>query len=179
VCIVGRWSGWIRVWSGVPRGSVLGPVLFLIFINDLDQGIVSNTLEFADDTKIFKEVRDNIDCEALQRDLDNVVLCAQKWQMEFNVKKCKVIHVGRQTDCCEYYTGGSKLVEETLETDLGVWISADMKCSQQLRYAVNKASKLLGMIKRTITYKDLKIMLNLYKTLVRPHVEYCVSDYRS
>ena len=67
VCIKGRWSGWIRVWSGVPQGSVLGPVLFLIFINDLDQGIVSNILKFADDTKIFKEVRDNIDCEVLQR----------------------------------------------------------------------------------------------------------------
>jgi len=71
--------------------------------------------------------------------------------------------------------GGSKLVEETLEKDLGVWISADMKCSQQCSCAVNKANKVLGMIKRAITYKDLRIMLNLYKTLVRPHVEYCVS----
>jgi len=86
-------------------------------------------------------VRDNIDCAALQRDLENVVLWAQKWQMEFNVKKCKVIYVGRQTDSCKYYMGGSKLVEETLEKDLGVWISADMNCSQQCRYAVNKAKK--------------------------------------
>ena len=65
-------------------------VLFLVFINDLDQGIASSILKFADDTKLFKEVRHNIDCEALQRDLDNVVLWAQKWQMQFNVKKCKV-----------------------------------------------------------------------------------------
>ena len=71
--------------------------------------------------------------------------------MEFNVKKCKVMHVGRQTDCCEYYMGGKKLEEETLEKDLGVRISADMKCSQQCRYAANKANK-VGMIKRTITY---------------------------
>jgi len=75
--------------------------LFLVFINDLDQGIASNILKFADDTKIIKEVRDNIDCEALQRDLDNMVLWAQKWQMEFNIKKCKVMHVGRHNDCCE------------------------------------------------------------------------------
>jgi len=109
VCIKGRWSGWIRVWSGVPQGSVLGPVLFLVFISDLDEGIASNILKFADDTKIFKEVRDSIGCEALQRDLDNVVLWAQKWQMEFNIKKCKVMHVGRQNDCCEYYMVGSKL----------------------------------------------------------------------
>jgi len=122
-------------------------------------------------------VKDNIDCADLQRNLDNVVLWAQKWQMEFNVKKCKVMHIGRQNDGCEYYMGGSKLVEETLEKDLGVWVLADMKCSQQCRYAVNKSNKVLGMIKRTITYKDLKIMLNLYKTLVRPHVEYCVSAW--
>ena len=57
---------------------MLGPVLFLVFINYLDQGIASNILKFADDTKIFKEVWDNIDCEALQRHLDNVVLWAQK-----------------------------------------------------------------------------------------------------
>jgi len=85
------------------------------------------------------------------------------------------MHVGRQNDCREYYMGGSKLVEETLEKDLRVWILADMKCSQQCRYAVNKANKVLGIIKKTITYKDLRIMLNLYKTLVRPYVEYCVS----
>ena len=60
-------------------------------------------------------MRDNKDCAALQRDLDNVVLWAQKWRMEFNVKKCKVMHVEKQTDSCEYYMGGSKLVEETLE----------------------------------------------------------------
>jgi len=73
------------------------------------------------------------------------------------------MHVGRQNECCEYYMGGSKLVEK----DSGVWISADMKCSQQCRYAVNKANKVLGMIKRTITYKDLRIMLNLYKASCR------------
>ena len=68
------------VWSGVPQGSVLGPLLFLIFINDLDEDINSNILKFADDTKIFKEVR-------LQADLDKLVLWAQKWQMVFNVDK--------------------------------------------------------------------------------------------
>ena len=92
--------------------------MFLVFINDLDQCIASNVLNFADDTKIFKEMRDNIDCEALQIDLDNVVLWAQKWQMEFNIKKCKVMHVGRRTDCCEYYMGESKLVEKNIRERL-------------------------------------------------------------
>ena len=117
---------------------MLGPVLFLVFINDLDQGIASNILKFADDTKIFKKVRDNTDSEALQRDLDNVVLWAQKWQMEFNIKKCKVMHIGRQIDCCEYYLGGSKLVEETFRERLG---SLDLGCSQQCRYAVIRLTR--------------------------------------
>ena len=76
----------------------------MIYINDVDDGILSNIQKFADDTKIFKEVRETRDCEALQRDLDNVVMWAQKLQMSFNVKKCKIMHVGRQTDCCEYYS---------------------------------------------------------------------------
>jgi len=103
VCIKGRWSNWISVWSGVLQGSVLGPLLFLIFINDLDKDISSNMLKFADDTKIFKEVRNSTDCSRLQADLDKLVLWAQKWQTEFNVNKCKVMHVGNSDDCSTYY----------------------------------------------------------------------------
>jgi len=62
VCTKGRWSSWISVWSGVLPGSVLGPLLFLIFINDLDEDINSHILKFADDTKIFKEIRNSADC---------------------------------------------------------------------------------------------------------------------
>jgi len=90
VCIKGRWSSWISEWSGVPQGSVLGPLLFLILINNLDEDINSHILKFADDTKIFKEVRNSADCSQLQADLDKLVLWAQKWQMEFNVDKCKL-----------------------------------------------------------------------------------------
>jgi len=74
-------------WStaGICRPTVLGPLLFLIFINDLDEDISSNILKFADDTKMFKEVRNSTDCSQLQADLDKLVLWAQKWQMEFNV----------------------------------------------------------------------------------------------
>jgi len=177
VCIRGRWSSWITVWSGVPQGSVLGPLLFLIFINDLDEGIRSHILKFADDTKVFQELRDAAECNSLQSDLDKVVTWAEKQQMDFNVKKCKVMHVGKQKDGCSYYMGGMKLLEEEVEKDLGVWISSDMKCSQQCMYAFNKASRVMGMIKRTIRFKEVRIMLSLYNTLVRPHVEYCASAW--
>ena len=71
VCIRRRWSSWITVWTGVPQGSVLGPLLFLIFINDLDECIRSHILKFAHDTKVFQELRDVTDCSTLQSDLDN------------------------------------------------------------------------------------------------------------
>jgi len=66
-------------------------------------------LKFADDTKVFQELRDVTDCSTLQSDLDNLVTWAGKWQMNFNVQKCKVMHVGKQKDSCSYYMGGTKL----------------------------------------------------------------------
>jgi len=89
VCIKGRGSSWITVCSGVPQGSVLGPLLFLIFMNDLEDGISSSILKFADDKTIFRELKDNKDCSILQSDLDKLVSWSQKWQMEFNVKNAR------------------------------------------------------------------------------------------
>ena len=80
---------WEEVWSGVPQGSVLGPLLFLIFINDLEDNTSGNVLKFADDTKIFRQVRDVQDNFSMQADLDQLVEWADKWQMQFNVSKCK------------------------------------------------------------------------------------------
>jgi len=97
--------------------------------------------------------------------------------MEFNVDKCKVMHVGNRDDGSTYYMEGSELTKVSCEKDLGVWISDDMKCSKQCMYAFNKATRVLGMIKMTIRYKDTRVMMSLYKTLVRPHVEYCVSAW--
>jgi len=98
----------------------------LIFINDLDEDINSHILKFADDTKIFKEIMNSADCSQLQADLDKLVLWAQKWQMEFNVDKCKVMHECNRDDDSTYYVKGSELTKVRCEKDLGVWISDDM-----------------------------------------------------
>jgi len=82
--------------------------LFLIFINNPDEDITSNIVKFADDTKIFKEVRNSTDCSQLQADLAKLVLWAKKWQMEFNVDKCKVMHVGNSNSSSNYYMEGSE-----------------------------------------------------------------------
>ena len=80
--------------SGVPQGSVLRPTLFLIYIIDFDNSITSNVLKFADDTKLFRKVNTDGDKHHLQNDLDRLVKCSEKWQILFNVGKCKCLHTG-------------------------------------------------------------------------------------
>ena len=99
----GEFSQWREVKSSVPQGSVLGPVLFSLFINDLKIGISSEVVKFADDTKLFQVVKTRRDCEELQKDLSKLAEWAAKWQMHFNIRKCKVMHIG----ACLLYTSPS------------------------------------------------------------------------
>jgi len=99
----------------VPQGSVLGPLLFLIYINDLEEGIRIVLLKFADDTKIFRKISNSSDTRLLQEDLDALVQWSKKWQMAFNVEKCKVMHMGKQKEeKANYY-----IVKSMLLTDAG------------------------------------------------------------
>ena len=118
VSIRGIISDWISVLSGVPQGSVLGPVLFLIFINDLDFGIKSWILKFADDTKIFNRVSGKADVDKLQEDLHRLVRWSEEWQMLFNVSKCKVMHVGSLHFERQYFMNDQRLEVVTQEKDL-------------------------------------------------------------
>jgi len=93
-CIRGARSAWIEVISGVPQGSVLGPILFLIFVNDLDCGVINWLLKFADDRKLFGKVQSELDRACLQQDLQRLLDWSREWQMQFNVEKCKVMHIG-------------------------------------------------------------------------------------
>ena len=95
VVFEGGESSWRPVISGLPQGSVLGPILFLIYINDLENEIWSNILKFADDTKMFRRVESQEDRHKLQVDLNKPVKWAEKWQMLFNKDKCKCLHIGQ------------------------------------------------------------------------------------
>ena len=94
IIVDGEISNWKSVLSGVPQGSVLGPILFLIYINDLEDDISSKVLKFADDTKVFRKVTNDTDKESLKDDLDKLVKWSEKWQMLLNFGKCKCIHIG-------------------------------------------------------------------------------------
>ena len=96
VVVDGEVSNWKVVLSGVPQGSVLGPILFLIYINDLDDDITSKVLKFADDTKVFRKIKSDADRQHLQDDLNKLIEWSEKWQMLFNFGKCKCLHTGHR-----------------------------------------------------------------------------------
>ena len=120
VCFNGHLSRRRRVTRGVPQGSVLGPIFFLIYINDLEGGLVNWILKFADDTKVFAKIRSADDASSLQKDLDRLVQWARGWQMMFNVKKCKVMHVGKNYPQCECKIDGQVLETVKQENNPGI-----------------------------------------------------------
>jgi ribonuclease P/MRP protein subunit RPP40 len=178
VGIDGECSDWEEVSSGVPQGSVLGPVLFLIYINDLDEGIISKIGKFADDSKLGKSINSAADDSLLAHDLSKLVEWSDQWQMTFNAEKCAVMHLGKNNNQHQYRLGNDILKSSVNERDLGVIVDRTMKFSEQANSAVTKANATLGMIRRTITCKNKDIITRLYKALVRPKLEYCVQAWR-
>ena len=178
VVVGGCESQWQPVRSGVPQGSVLGPLLFIIYINDIDGGVVSSVLKFADDTKIYRAVRSHEDIEQLQRDLSNMYEWSKEWQMLFNVEKCKCLHIGYNNVRHQYTLGNGNVENSTEERDLGVRIQENLDVGAQVAESVKKANRMLGMISRTYDDKSISTMLQLYKSLVRPHLEYAIQAWR-
>ena len=177
VVVDGEVSSWKPVLSGVPQGSVLGPILFLIYINDLEEGVTGNILKFADDTKLFRKVKEIGDTFFLQDDIDKLVKWSEKWQMSFNFGKCKCLHTGSGNTGVNYDMGGTIISKTVKEKDLGVTMNANMKVSEQCRIAASKGNQVLGMIRRNITYKEKSLIIPLYKAIVRPHLEYCIQAW--
>jgi hypothetical protein len=175
VVLGGEFSAWIEVLSGVPQGSVLGPLLFLIFINDIDDAAAAVDIlrKFADDTKLGNTIRSEADHRQLQEALNNLTNWSEKWGMSFNVKKCKVVHFGRSNKKYEYTMLGEKLAEADAERDIGVEVQNNLKPSKQCAKAAATARLVLSQITRAFHYRDRYTFTKLYKTYVRPHLEFC------
>ena len=167
-------SNHAQVLSGIPQGSILGPILFTIFINDISDGIESVCRVFADDTKVFNSVHN---AQILQNDINKLVTWTKLWELHFNIDKCKVMHLGRSNNNFDYTmvdcTDTNKTISAcTEEKDLGVLFDQQLSFKNHIQMAIKKANKILGIIKRTFTHMDSDTFLRLYKTMVRPHLEY-------
>ncbi len=177
VVIGGNCSSWVNVESGVPQGTVLGPLLFLLFINDLPNNIRSTVRLFADDCVLYNTVSKPSDAQQLQRDLDQLRQWEKLWQMEFNAAKCFVMKITHATKIqpYSYFLGESKLEETTSHSYLGVEIRNDLKWNHHINKVTAAANRSLGFLRRNISSCSRNTKAKAFNSLVRPHLEYSAS----
>ena len=176
VILNGYKSPWSNVLSGVPQGSVLGPLLFLIYINDIPECVnTSHVKIFADDLKLYSE--NNKDSKLLQSDITNIERWSAKWQLPLNSGKCFKMQIGSTSQKSSFHLFDKKddrdidIIEVEETKDLGVIIDTKLKFEKQVAACVKKANGVLTSIKRTINYIRADIFKTLCETLVRPLLE--------
>lgn len=177
VCVKGVLSDSLPVLSGVPQGSVIGPVLFLIYINDLLEDVNSNGKLFVDDSMIFRKIKTTQDRDILQQDLLRLQEWSKKWLLEFNEGKCSVMHLGRTNHKYDYSMNNVNLTETREEKDLGVFVTSDWKSSTHVSKVAAKANATVGRIRHTFTYMDCDMFKAIYPGLIRSHMEYAVQSW--
>ena len=173
VKINGSYSSWSYVSSGVPQGSVLGPLLFVAYINDLPSLMTTNCKLFADDAKLYGRVDTLLNQEELQKDLDACWHWANEWNMVFHPDKCKVIHFGTKNERNIYHIGPNIIHRVSDTKDLGIIVSEDLKWAKHISMCTKKANRMVGLIKHTFSFMDKDMFLVLYRSLIRPLLEYC------
>lgn len=182
VTVLGKTSRPIPVLSGVPQGSILGPLLFLMYVNDLPEKTTASSVAlFADDTKCYRTIGTTEDAKHLQCDLDGINQWCRMWRMNLNQSKCGVLTVTRNLNpvqSCYHLTNDdltntSVISKRAVQKDLGVLITPDLKWNHQVSAVCAKANRMLGFVRRSsIDMHDPRVRCTLYKTLVRSHFAY-------
>ena len=178
VVINGVESQWTSVTSGVPQGSILGPLLFIMYINDVSSVFkFSKCLLFADDAKIFKSISNISDCIELQTDLNSFQNWCTEWKLYLNLDKCLVMNFSLKkchNIVFSYCLHGFTLPYEIEVKDLGVYFTPKLNFKRHVSYIVSKAFKMLGFMNRvTKPFTDETVLRTLYFSYVRSRLEYC------
>jgi hypothetical protein len=166
------------VESGVPQGSVLGPSLFLYYINDMPENIKYTVRLFADDTIVYLTITADVDRVHLQEDLDRLAHWEQTWKMSFHPEKCNVLSITMKrnpvTNC--YILHGHQLEQQSAKY-LGVSITSDMKWSEHIANICKKANNTLSFLKRNLNISNSNLKEKAYQSLVRPTLEYACTTW--
>ena len=178
VKVDGRRSKPADVKSGVPQGSVLGPLLFLVLIGDIDQDVKSAFVSsFADDTRAAHAIDGEINVQELQSDLESIYCWADKNNMFFNEGKFECMRYGNDLSVkrdTHYTTKSGDVIESPDHVkDLGVWMSNDGTFKHHISELIKKSNNMCGWILRTFRTRDRAPMMELWKSLVRSHIDYC------
>ena len=160
------------VTSGVPQGSVLGPLLFVLFVNDLPEHVKSHLKLFADDLKIVANASLH---NVVSQDIEALEKWENTWLLRFNPTKCKVLHINKNNNPGNnYYIGGVEMTSVVNECDLGLHTVSDLSWDTNIKRAVAKANSMIAWVARNVITRTPKVMMLIYKSLIRPYLEYCV-----
>ena len=174
VNVSGHYSSEKKVLSGVPQGSVLGALLFVIYINDMPENISSDLFLFADDTKFFRPINTLQDSWTIQKDLHLLELWSNKWLLKFHPDKCVVLRISLNSEVERYtYRLFNKEVKYVTEVkDLGITVDQHLRFREHMYTKVNKANSIMGTIRRTFKYLNYYTFKVIYCAQVRTQVEY-------
>ena len=178
VVINGTFSDWASVTSGVPQGTVLGPLLFLLYVNDLDSVVKHSTIKlFADDVLLYAEVNTTKDCLALQDDLSAVVSWSTCWQLKLNSAKCEALMITnkRKPIPFMYHINQQPISWCSPVKYLGLLVDSKLSWSKHCKFAVGKGTRSLNCLRRSMFSCSRSAKYAAYKAIVRPTLEYAAT----
>ena len=175
----GQVSDWSDVTAGVPQGSILGPLLFLIYINDLSEGLSSNTKLFADDTSLFSVIHDsNTSALELNSDLVKINRWAFQWKMSFNPdpkKQAQEVIFSRKSKAISHppvVFNNNNVIQTTSQKHHGIILDTRLSFEKHLETVLCKINKTIGLIRKLQNLLPRTALITLYKAFVCPHLDY-------
>ena len=176
VVVDGESSKKATVDSGVPQGTVLGPLLFLVHINDLPQSVTSQVRLFADDFLLYRKINNQQDYELLQKDLTSLERWAEKWGMRFNPQKCYIMSINNKHP--HFYTLCNHVLKQVQQNPyLGLTLSEDLTWSTHISKICKKASSTMALLRRNIRHCPRECKMTAYLSLVRSNLDYGSTIY--
>ena len=179
VVLNGQVSSWADILAGVPQGSILGPLFFLIYINDLSDGLSSNPKMFADDTSLFSVVHNVYDsCNDLNNDLNKISDWAHKWKMSFNpdpTKQAQEVIFSRKKKKISHpdiFFNNSLVEQSQFQKHLGMFLDSKLDFSEHFKNMLNKINKTIGLLRKLRYSLPRSALITIYKSFIRPHIDY-------